>query len=169
MATTVQVNTITYATTHVATNLLLSLKLLIIGCGLDLTKLVGNWTTLEKGVDTWLDSGHLQKLVLEIYCPNTNVLIGRFDFDIDYGYYSNGDGALWIDKDTIRYALPKAGITSGGYLYDIIAKTAPYSPYVEGWSSTTFRSTSGFKRRSVGTAIGGGKIGSTLDYWRKEK
>ena len=74
MPTTVQVNTYTYATTHVATNLILSLKQLVMGCGLNPSKFIGDWIILERGVVTWLRTGHLEELILEIYCPATNIL-----------------------------------------------------------------------------------------------
>ena len=54
MGTAVQVNVHTYATTHVATNLIRSLKQLVVSSGLDATKLLGDWRTLERGVATWL-------------------------------------------------------------------------------------------------------------------
>ena len=167
MPTTVQVNTLTHATTHVATNLILSLKLLVISCGLDPAKLIGEWITIERGVVTWLGTGHLKQLVLEIYIPTTNVLATRFDFQIDYGYYPNGDGALWIDKATVELALHKAGTVPCDCLYDILAQTTPGFPAVAGWYSGNFRSTAHLKRRSVGAAIGGGNLGAPLNYWKE--
>lgn len=169
MPTNVQVNTYTYATTHVATNLILGLKLLVMACGLDLAKLIGDWITLERGVETWLGTGHLKQLVLEIYCPTTNLLVKRFDFDIDYEYHPNGDGVLWIDRDTVKYALHKAGTVPCDNLYDILAQTAVGRPEVEGWHSGNFRSTAHLRRRSVGAAIGGGNLGAPLNYWREDK
>lgn len=169
MSTTVHVNTYSHATTHVATNLIISLKLLVIACGLDPSKLIGNWIVLERGVATWLGTGHLKKLIIEIYFPSTDTLKKRFDFSIDYGYYPNGDGALWIDKETVKYAIHKAGTVPNGCSYDILAQTAPGHPEVEGWSSTAFRSTAGFNERSVGSAIGGGSLSSSLHYWIEDK
>ncbi len=169
MSTTVHVNTHTYATTHVATNLIRSVKQLVMGCGLDSTNYIGNWIILELGVVTWLWSRHLKQLVLEIYCPITNTLKKRFDFNIDYGYYPNGDGDLWIDRETVNFALHKAGTVPCYCSYNIIALRTPGFPLVQGWHPTQFRSTSDFKRRSVGAAVGGGSLSSSLDYWIKEK
>ena len=166
MATTVQVNVHTYATTHVATNLIRSLKQLVIGCGLNAAKLVRDWQTLEQGVATWLRTRHLKGLILEIYNPSTNKLVKRFDFDIDYTYHPNGDGDLWIDPDTVDYAIRKAGSVPSSCFYDIFADTAAGRPDVPGWTTGTFRSTSHLQRRSVGAATGGGDLGASLNYWK---
>ena len=166
MATRVAVNTHTYATTHVATNLLRSVKQLVVGCGLDPAHLVGNWQTLERGIATWLGSRHLERLILEVYSSSTDRLVKRFDFEIDYGYHPAGDGDLWLDADTVAYALKKAGAVPSRCEYRILADTRPGEPRVDGWSTTTFRSTDGLQRRSVGASVGGGDLGASLHYWR---
>lgn len=166
MATAVQVNVHTYATTHVATNVIRSLKQLVVSCGLDAAKLVGDWRTLERGVETWLRTRHLTRLILEIYARDTGALVRRFDFDIDYGYHPSGDGDLWIDPDTVDYAIRKAGKLPANCSYDILAQTSPGRPDVVGWSRGTFRSTAGLTRRSVGAAVGGGYLGASLGVWK---
>ncbi len=166
MATAVQVNVHTYATTHVATNLIRSLKQLVVACGLNATKLVGQWQVLENGVATWLGSRHLERLVLEIYPTSTGNLIRRFDFDIDYGYHPSGDGDLWIDPDTVAYAIKKSGELPKNCSYDILAKNSSGRPDVAGWTNGTFRSTSGLTRRSVGATVGGGDLGASLGVWK---
>lgn len=168
MTTSVRVNTSTYATTHVATNMLRSMKQIIRGSGLSISKIQSDWAVLEAGISTWLNSGHLKALVLEVYdsCkPAGTELVGRFDFTIDYGYYSDGEGDLWLDPDTVSYAVRKNGSYPARCHYRLIADTAPGYPAVDGWSATTFRSTAGFDRHSVGTAIGGGSLGAGLSYY----
>ena len=61
---TVSVSTSVYSATHVATNMLRGLKQIIAGCGLDTSKLVGHWSVLEDGIETWVSSRHLEELVL---------------------------------------------------------------------------------------------------------
>jgi hypothetical protein len=165
MGTSVNVNTATFSTTHVATNLLRSLKTLIVVCGLDSAKLVGEWSVLERGVETWLRSRHLTRLILEIYMPTTGTLIKRFDFEIDYSYHPEGNGDLWLDAETVRYAANKAGTVLSTCTYDILATTASGRPDVAGWSNGTLRSTSGLTQRSVGAAVGGGALGASLSHW----
>ena len=165
--TVVSVNTATYAATHVATNMLRGLKNIVAGCGLDTTKLVGEWGVLERGIATWVNSHHLEELVLEVWDKKApSDLIGRFDFTIDYGYYSAGDGDLWLDSDTVAWAIKKNGSYPSSCGYRVVAITADGAPAVTGWSSTTLRSTDGFRRHSVGTALGGGSMGAGLSYWK---
>ncbi len=76
--TAVSVSTAVYSATHVATNMLRGLKQIVAGCGLDASKIMGEW--------------------------------------------------------------------------------------VDGWSSTTLRSTSGMREHSIGTALGGGSIGAGLSW-----
>lgn len=169
MSTAVHVNVITYAHTHVATNLLRSLKQLIQGSGLSAAKLMDDWVVLELGVSTWLQSRHLRGLVLEVLDPTRqgNDLVGRFDFDIDYGYYADGDGDLWLDADTVGFVIRKNGSYPSRCAYRVIADTAPGYPRVDGWSETTFRSTAGFVRQTAGAAIGGGSLGANLSYYAR--
>ena len=49
----------------------------------------------------------------------------------------------------------------------VVADTHPGRPDVDGWSSTTLRSTSGLVRQVAGTASGGGSLGAELSHYRK--
>jgi hypothetical protein len=169
VSTAVRVNVTTYSHTYVATNLLRSLKQLIKGCGLSTAELIGDWAVLELGVSTWLESRHLTGLVLEVLdlSKQGNDLVGRFDFDIDYGYYPGGDGDLWLDPDTVEFVIRKNGSYPSRCTYRVIADTTPGYPAVTGWSTTSFRSTAGFVRQTAGTAIGGGSLGASLAYYAR--
>jgi Bacterial HORMA domain 2 len=163
---TVSVSTAVYSATHVATNMLRGLKQIVAGCGLDASKLVGQWSVLEAGVAAWVNSRHLEELLLEVWDTKTpNRLIGRFDFTIDYCYYG-GDGDLWLDPETVAWAIKKNGSYPSGCDYRIVADTALGAPHVDGWSDTTLRSTDGLRRHSVGTALGGCSMGAGLSYWK---
>ncbi|MDS0133206.1 MULTISPECIES: hypothetical protein [unclassified Amycolatopsis] len=170
MTTGVRVNTAVYSTTHVATGMLRGLRQIIRASGLPTTKIINQWEVLERGVATWLGSGHLRALVLEVYDPakpKNSDLVGRFDFTIEYDYYSDGDGELWLDPDTVAYTVRKNGSYPSTCDYRLVADTADGYPPVTGWSGTTFRSTDGFTRHSAGTALGGGSLGANLSYYRR--
>lgn len=170
MSSSVRVNTYAYATTHVATNMLRRVKQIIRESGLRTDTIRDQWTVLETGVATWLGSRHLKALVLEVYDPTKPAgadLVGRFDFTIDYAYYGDGDGELWLDPDTVSYAVRKNGSYPANCAYRLVADTSPGRPDVLGWSTTTFRSTTGFTRHTVGTAIGGGSLGAGLSYYTR--
>jgi hypothetical protein len=108
-------------------------------------------------------------VTLEVYHParRADDLAGRFDFTLDYGYYPGGDGDLWLDPDTVAYTIAKNGAFPARCEYRIIAETAPGRPDVTGWAATDYRSTAGFTRHAVGTAIGGGSLGAALAYYTR--
>ena len=169
MSTAVYVNTTTFAATHVATNMLGSIRSIVKGSGLDPARIRESWDVLEEGIATWLASRHLKTVTLEVYDPRKSGddLVGRFDFTLDYGYYPGGDGDLWLDPDTVAYTIRKNGAFPARCEYRIVADTAPGRPDVRGWATTTYRSTAGFTRHAVGTAIGGGSLGAALAYYTR--
>ncbi len=165
MSTFVTVNTYTHSITYVTNKLLVSLKDIINLSGLSPEKLVDEWDVLERGIKTWLDSQHLTLLVLEVYNPKTDKLVGRWDLAIEYGY--SGDGSFWVNTDDIRYAIKKAGIWPSECKYRVVVTTKPGRPDVQGWSSATLRSTDGFEKQSIGTTIDGSGVSVGTGYYRK--
>ncbi|MEW1568586.1 HORMA domain containing protein [Streptomyces sp. NPDC093509] len=170
MSSAVHVNSHAHAVTHVSTGLIRGLRRIVKESGLDPAKMTNQWPILENGVETWLESRHLRSLVLEIHDPSRRSgddLVGRFDFTIDYGYYPEADGELWLDPDTVYYTVRKAGAVPSRCDYRIVADNKPGRPDVAGWSTTSLRSTAGFTRHEVGTAIGGGSLGAGLSYYAR--
>jgi hypothetical protein len=167
MSTHVTVNTYTHSVTFVAGQMIRSLKEIIKWTGLDPNRLFGSWATIEHGISVWLGSRHLNLLVLEIFNPRTDVLIGRWDFEISYSYGSSDDGSMWVDTEAIRFALAKCGAIASTCDYQIKIENLPGAPAISGWSSTSYRSTAGFSQHCVGTTIGANTLGSQASYWRK--
>lgn len=165
MSTFVVVNTYAYAVTYVTDRLLTSIKTIVRLSGLSPEKLTNQWTVLERGVNAWLQSRDLEQLHLEVYDPRTDSLVGRWDFEIFYGF--QGDGAFWVDPDAIKYHIQKQGIWPGSCEYRIVATTKPGRPDVQGWSKTTLRSTAGFVKQGIGTAVNGSGLSAGTGYWRK--
>lgn len=163
--TFVGVNTHTHSTTYVADKLLASLQLIVRESGLDPKKISDEWEALERGIATWLQTRHLERLVLEVYDPSTDALVGRWDFQINYE--QSGDGTFTLDADQVKYSIKKAGQFPQKCSYRIVASTSPGRPDVEGWSKATFRSTDGFAQHSIGTTIDAGSITAGASYWRK--
>jgi hypothetical protein len=66
------------------------MKILVRQHGLDPTALADSWTDwVDRAARTWLESGHLQKFIIEFYKPGTSVALARWDFPIRY------DGNAW--------------------------------------------------------------------------
>ncbi len=138
--TNVSVNTYTHSVTYVADNILKSLKDIIRLSGLDPSAFVGDWSLNMRGIEAWLRTGDLETVKLEIYDPQTDKLITRWDIEIAYGW-SGGDGSFWTDTEQLRYAIRKAGIAPNAARYRLLVHTKPGRPDVTGWSTTSGRST----------------------------
>lgn len=163
-------NVVTYSYTHsvtyVADNILKSLKDIIRLSGLDPSALVSTHASNMRALETWLNSGDLEKVVLEIYNPNTNALIIRWDIDIVYSW-SSDSGSFWTDTEQLKYAIRKAGLSPSDAKYNLLIKHKPGAPSVDGWSSTTYRSTEGMVKQTLGSTIEHSGLGANTAYWRK--
>lgn len=164
--TSVAVYSYTHSVTYVADNILKSLKDIIRLSGLDPSSFIGDWQTNMLAVNTWLSTGDLSKVSLEIYDPRTDRLIIRWDIDIAYEW-SGGDGSFWTDTDQLKYAIRKAGIAPGEARYRLILDSKPGRPDVIGWSRTSYRSTDAMVRQSLGTTIEHSGLGASTSYLRR--
>lgn len=124
--TTVAVYSFTHSVTYVADNILKSFKDIIRLSGLDPTNLVEGWETKMRGLKTWLASGHLEKVVLEVFDPNTDALVGRWDIDVVYG--AIGDGSFWTDTEQIKYHIRKAGLWPSQASYRLLLQKQIWAP-----------------------------------------
>lgn len=162
----VAVNTFTHTAGYLTANLLRSVTDIVKAVGLDPSELPGQ--ALDRGLKAWIESQHLEAVVLEIYARRTDRLIGRFDFDLDYAYSAGSDGRFWLDTDQVSFAIRKAGLTPSGCSYRVVASTRPGRPDVEGWTSTAFRATDGLTRHAVGAAIGAGTSAASVAYYSRD-
>jgi hypothetical protein len=167
MSTFVTVNTYTHSVTYVTDNILRSLQDIVRLSGLNPSQISEEWEVLERGIKTWIESKHLETIVLEVYNPATNVLIGRWDIDIAYDWSGDGGGRFWVDTEQIKTAIKKAGVWPGSSKYNIICKTKSGRANVTGWSTSSFRSTAGMIKQSLGTTIEHSGLGAGASYYRK--
>jgi Bacterial HORMA domain 2 len=164
--TAVAVNTYTHSVTYVADNILKSLKDIIRLSGLDPSEFVGDWDLHMRGIQTWLGTGDLERVKLEIYDPETDALIFLWEIDIAYGW-SGGDGAFWTDTEQLRYAIRKAGLVPSEARYRLLLNTKSGRPDVPGWSKATGRSTDGMVRQGLGTTVEHSGLGANTSYLRR--
>jgi len=164
--TSVAVNTYTHSVTYVADNILKSLKDIIRLVGLDPCNFISDWDLNMRGVQTWLNTGDLETVKLEIYNPNTDALILRWDIDIAYGW-SGGDGQFWTDTEQLKYAIKKAGLVPSQAQYRLLLQNKPGYPDVTGWSKATGRSTDGMVRQGLCTTIEHSGLGASTSYLRR--
>jgi hypothetical protein len=164
--TSVAVYSYTHSVTYVADNMLKSLKDVIRLSGLDPSNFVEDWDSNLRAVKTWLDSQHLEKVILEIYHPRTDALLHRWDIDVTCSW-SGGDGSFWVDTDQIRYAIKKQGVAPSDAKYSLLLKNKPGRPDVAGWGQASYRSTEGMVRHVLGTTIEHSGLGASAAYWRR--
>jgi len=162
----VAVRSYTHAVTYVADNILKSLKDILLYSGLDPNKLAANRAVLHRGISAWIESGHLLKIVLEVYASSTNKLVDRWDINLSYEW-TGGDGQFWTDTDAIRFAIQKAGLMPASAEYELIVAVAPGAAEVPGWSTTKCRSTAGMVEQRIGTSIEASGLSGGISYYRK--
>ncbi|WP_018229297.1 hypothetical protein [Methyloversatilis universalis] len=156
----------THSVTYVADNILKSLKDIIRLSGLDPDHFADRWASNLRAVKTWLDSGHLERVVLEVYDPGNDKLIIRWDVDVIYTWAA-GDGSFWTDTDQLKYAIRKAGVVPSQAKYSLLLQNKPGRPDVEGWAPASYRNTDGMVKQSLGTTVEHGGLGANTGYWRQ--
>jgi hypothetical protein len=168
MSTSVSVNTYTYSVTFVADNIQRTLKDIIVQIGLDPTKYVNDWKSINLAITTWMQSRHLKTIILEIFNPKDGSLVGRWDIEISYGWSSSDTGSFWIDTDQIKTAIKKSGAVPSSCEYQVMFQNSLGYPAVNGWSDGKFRSTDGFVKQSLGSTVEHSGLGANASYYRKK-
>lgn len=165
MSTSVRVSTHTHTFTYVTEKILLSLKEIVREIGLSPQQMVREWPVLEAGIKTWLETGDLRSVMLEVSDPSGSRLMGRWDFEIVYSY--QGDGGFWVDTVGIRYHIQKSGHVASRCKYRVVVDLGDGHPPVPGWGTTSLLSTEGFSRFGIGATIDGRGIGTRTHYWSR--
>ncbi|MFZ3116426.1 MAG: hypothetical protein WA133_01630 [Syntrophales bacterium] len=163
---TVVVYSYTHSIIYVADNILKSLKDIIRLTGLDPSNLVESWDSTMLALSTWIESNHLERVILEVYDPKSEKLIVRWDLDIIYSW-SSGNGSFWTDTDQLRYHILKAGIAPSQASYRLLLQNKKGRPDVEGWTPAQCLSTDGMVKQSLGSTIEHSGLGADAGYWRK--
>ncbi len=166
MRTYVQVNTYTHSLNYVSDRMLRSIHQIIAESGLDVSAFTDQWAVVNRGLTKWMETQDLESVHLEVYDPDTDRLITRWDLNVLYEAGSE-DGGFHEDPEAILSAILKAGHVPARCRYRILATTKDGRPDVEGWSRTTARSVDGMVRQSVGTAIASPDIQATAGYLRR--
>jgi len=92
----------TQSVTYVADNILKSLKDIIRLSGMDPSNFVSDAAVNMRGIKTWLETGDLEKIMLDIYNPSTDALLFRWEIDVSYGW-SSGDGSFYTDTEQLKF------------------------------------------------------------------
>jgi hypothetical protein len=166
MSIQVKVNTYIYSVTYLADNIIRSLQDIIRLSGLSPGNLANSWDSVHLAMRTWLESKHLEKVVLEIYDPQTDELVTRWDVEIVYGWDAD-NSRFWTDTDQLRYAILKAGVVPSKSKYEVSFTTKSGRPDVSGWGPGSLRSTDKFIKQSLGTTLSHSGLDGATSYYRK--
>jgi Bacterial HORMA domain 2 len=168
MSTFVYANTSVYSITHLTDNMLRGLQGLVRELGLSPQKLADDWRSSDLAISTWLGSGHLYKLALEIYDPtepDEAILIP--EFDIVYDTDSGDDGSFWVDGEALRYEILKTGALPSACTYSLLCFNRTGRPEVAGWGPADSRSREGMTRYVAGRSIGAPGLSANSAYWAR--
>jgi hypothetical protein len=141
------------------------LRDLLVAVGLDPLALITDWSLNGEAARTWLRSGHLRELMLEVYAPGSSKATARIDIPVRYDG-SGVDDDMWVDRDHVRRTASHIGKLPAHYRYDVVFRLAPGAPPVPGMGSAILRGTGGLTVRSAGTVIATPDIVGCLRYWK---
>lgn len=162
-------HTSTYARTHSITflsdNLRNTLRDVIRENGLDPDKLIQNWVTIERGIRTWTESGHLTNIIVEFYRSGDREVTARWEFPISHSG-SGVDDDMWLDRGYLLQLIAKARRPSSDSTYRVVLCTSAGSPAVNGFSDCTLLSTGQLSARQGGTVIATAHATAGATYWR---
>ena len=133
--------------------------------GLSPEKLMQDWDAIERGIKTWLDSRHLNSVVVEFFRPGNSAAMARWDFPVEYTG-SGVDDDMWLDKAYLRQLIAKAARPSSDCTYRILLGNNPGAPAVTGLVDCSYLSTGSLSARKSGTVIATGHLTASATYWR---
>lgn len=155
----------THSVVFLSDNLRNTLREVIRENGISPNRLMQDWGTIERGIQTWLQSGHLNNVVVEFFRPGANSSSARWDFPIGY----SGSGVtddMWLDKNYLQQIIAKSARPSTDCTYRILLCTDDGAPYVRGFSSCSFLSTGNLTARQAGTVVATCHMTAGVTYWR---
>jgi hypothetical protein len=133
--------------------------------GISPAKLMQDWDTIERGILTWLRSGHLNNIVVEFFKPDASEASARWEFPI--GYTGSGvDDDMWLDKNYLRQLIAKAKRPTSDCTYRVLLCIDSDAPAVSGFTSRSFLSTGQMSARQAGTVIATGHLTAGATFWR---
>lgn len=135
--------------------------------GLSRDNLLNNWSDTEYAIKTWMLSGHLYKVTLEIFdTSDPDYAVGRVDMDIDHtSDHEFGDLGRWKNKDAVAAAMAKYIFKGANLKYRIMLYNRDGRPDVPGWGPTQTKKLDKLKQSHFGTTIGTSSVSVTTSVW----
>ena len=157
----------TRSVVYVTTELLRSFGTLVAGLGLNPDYILHtHYDELNRGITTWLEEGTLESIYLEIWNPAEPSDFRRVDVSFYYKFEEAGD-SFYSDMKSIENLSKKLTGINSSFKYQVIVKNKDGASKVDGWGTTTLRSTEGLRQRVVGSSMDSPHITGNLSYWAK--
>jgi hypothetical protein len=118
---------------------------------------------VDRAARQWLESGHLQKFIIEFYKPGSSVALARWDFPVRYD--GNGVDEMWVDREFMEGSFAKSTPPPPGCTYRILL-FAPGGEHISGTQDTSFLSLNGLVAREAGTVIATPDIMASMTYYK---
>jgi hypothetical protein len=155
----------THSITYLSDNLRNTLREVIREYGIGPDKLMQEWVVIERGIKTWLETGHLKSVVVEFYKLGSSTASARWDFPT--GYEGSGsDDDMWTDKAYLRQLIAKSAQPTLDCTYRILLSVKSGAPQVDGFEDQAFLSTGSLSARQAGTVIATRHMTAAVLYWR---
>ena len=133
---------------------------------LDSRYMTSNLDLISRGYHTWITTRHLKRSMIEIYDPQTDNAVERWDLCFDYDTSGTGDPRQFkTEMDKLKAFASKLRKLPPGCTYRIVVELEEGAPQVQGWEYTTLRSVDHLKKNALGGHIDTAKIKVGMEYW----
>lgn len=113
----------------------------------------------SKGLRTWMATHHLKAVLLEVWEPDSDKVLERYDLVFDYRpFVAEAEEQFETHIEKLMEALPAKELPAG-CRYRIVLKKNPEAPDLPGWGSTRLRSADHLQRKTLGDVIETAAIG----------
>lgn len=154
-----------HTSTYVSDKLRNFIKLLVNHYGLNPEGVVDAWSSwVDRAARAWLESGHLESIVVEFFRPGADVALARWDFPIRYD--GNDSDDMWTDRNFFQSTIGKAATPPHNCTYRILLTHGPNPPHVDGISYTKFLSLGSLVSREIGTVVATPNVMASARYYR---
>lgn len=165
MTTVTRAYTRTHTAAFVSDKMRNLLKILIQYYGLNPIALTDAWSSwIERAARIWLESGDLQKIIIEFYKPGTTTALARWDFPIRYD--GNGVDEMWIDREFMEGSFAKAAAPPAGCVYRVLLSVSSFAADIDGVGNASLLDLNGLIAREAGTVIATPDLMTSATYYR---
>jgi hypothetical protein len=136
----VSVGTGTYVSTraqtavHLTDAIMGTFEQILAHLGLGSSYLRSNWTTIERGLKTWIAEGTLKWVRLE--CGSASNPAAVFEIPLSYRITGNGDVEFVVNHTRMARIMAKLSSVPAGTSYRVVVEYTGTPSHVDGWGST---------------------------------